>query len=77
MANLMKLPAGQSDNEHVHPAEAVYFLSGGKVKVHLPEGDPLELEIPDGGTLSHVSWRHRVENVGETDIHAVIVELKE
>lgn len=73
----MKLPAGQSDNEHVHSAEVVYFLSGGKVKVHLPDGQVIEAEFPDGGVLSSPMWQHRVENVGETDIHAVIFELNQ
>jgi quercetin dioxygenase-like cupin family protein len=73
----MKLPAGQSDSEHVHSAEAVYFLNGGKANIHLPNGETVEAEVPDGGVLSNAMWKHRVENVGETDIHAVIVELKE
>ncbi|HUF09444.1 MAG TPA: hypothetical protein VMO47_09000, partial [Rhodothermales bacterium] len=73
----MKLPAGQSDNEHVHTAEAVYFLSGGRARIHLPNGEVIEAEVPDGGFLSNPMWQHRVENVGESEVHAVIVELKE
>lgn len=71
----MHLPAGQSDNDHVHPSEAVYFLTGGKAKIHLPDGNVAEVEIPDGGTLSNPSWEHYVENVGDTEIHAIVVEL--
>lgn len=71
----MHLPAGEKDNEHVHPAEAVYFLSGGKAKIHLPDGQVMDAEIPDGGTLSNPSWEHFVENTGDTDIHAIVVEL--
>jgi len=73
----MHLPAGQKDNDHVHSAEAAYFLSGGKANIHLPDGNVIEAEVPDGGTLSNPSWEHYVENVGDTDIHAVVVELKQ
>ena len=73
----MKLPAGATDGAHGHPSEAVYFLTGGKLKLYLPNDEVVEAEIPDGGVLSNPSWQHTVENVGETDIHAIIVELKE
>lgn len=73
----MTLPAGESDSLHSHPAETAYFLKGGTVNIHLPGGEVNEAEIPDGGVISHEAWTHRVENVGATDIHAIVVEFKE
>ena len=70
----MKLPAGATDSQHSHPNETVYFLSGGTVRIHLPEGNPIEAELPNGHVMWHDAWTHKVENVGETDIHAIIVE---
>lgn len=72
----MKLPAGTSDIEHSHPNEVVYFIKGSKVRVHLPGADPVELDPPDGFLLPHEPWTHRVENIGTTDIHAIIFERK-
>jgi quercetin dioxygenase-like cupin family protein len=72
----MTLGPGDIDEEHSHPSETVYFLKGGKLRIHLPEGDPAELEIPDGGVIWHEPWTHRVENVGSSDVEAVIVESK-
>lgn len=72
----MSLRSGEIDEEHSHPSETVYFINGGKVRVHLPEGEPLEVEFPDGGVMWHEPWTHRVENVGDSDIRAVIVEAK-
>ena len=72
----MTLKAGTSDIEHSHPSEMVYFNKGGKAKVHLPDGNSMEAEFPDGGVMDHEEWTHRVENIGDTDIHAVIFELK-
>lgn len=31
----MNLKAGQIDNEHSHHSETVYFIKGGKVKIHV------------------------------------------
>jgi beta-alanine degradation protein BauB len=72
----MTLPAGVSDEMHSHPNETVYFLTGGKVRVHLPGGETAELEPPDGFVMWHEAWTHRVENIGSTDIHAIVVESK-
>ncbi len=72
----MRVPAGTSDIEHSHPSEAVYFVSGGKARVHLPDGETMDAEFPDGGVMEHDEWTHRVENTGDTDIVAVIFELK-
>ena len=73
----MNLSAGETDVTHSHPAETAYFVKGGKVKIHLPSGDAMEAELPDGHVMWHEEWTHRVENVGTTDIRAIIVETKQ
>lgn len=69
----MKLPAGAMDTEHSHPDETVYFIRGGKARIHVGD-DSMEAEIPDGHVMFHEAWTHTVENVGDTDIHAIIFE---
>ncbi len=70
----MRLAAGETDQQHSHPAETVYFIRGGKVRLHLPDGTTAEAEFPDGGVMWHEPWTHQVENIGDSDILAVIVE---
>ena len=72
----MTVKAGEKDEVHSHPSEMVYFISGGKARVHLPDGESMEAEFPDGGVMDHEEWTHQVENIGDTDIHAIIFELK-
>ena len=72
----MSLRAGEKDEQHSHPDETVYFVSGGKVKIHLPGGDAVEAELPDRHIMWHEAWTHTVENVGASDIKAIIVESK-
>ncbi len=72
----MSLNAGEIDDTHSHPSETVYFIQGGKLRVHLPDGEAVELEVPDGGVIWHEPWTHRVENAGSSDVLAIIVENK-
>lgn len=72
----MSLKAGEIDNMHSHPSETVYFIRGGKLRVHFADAEAAELEVPDGGVMWHEPWTHRVENAGSSDVLAVIVENK-
>ena len=73
----MSVKAGEKDQVHSHPSETVYFIKGGKARIHLPDGGTAELEIPDGHVMWHEEWTHQVENIGTSDIHAIIVESKQ
>lgn len=72
----MSLPAGTSDIEHSHPNEMVYFVKGGRARIHLADNKSVELDIPDGHSMKHEPWTHRVENIGTTDIKAILFERK-
>lgn len=72
----MTLRAGDTDQQHSHPDETVYFVRGGKVKIHLPDGQAVEANLPDGHVMWHEAWTHTVENAGGSDITAIIVERK-
>ena len=52
----------------------MYFITGGKARIHPPDGVSQDLEIPDGFAMQHEAWTHRVENIGETEIRGVIFE---
>ena len=49
----MIVPAGASDVLHSHPDEAVYFITGGKARVTMENGEQVEMELPDGATMLH------------------------
>jgi quercetin dioxygenase-like cupin family protein len=70
----MHLQPGEIDEPHAHPSETVYFLRGGTLRIHLPNGEVVPADFPDGGVMWHEPWSHRVENVGATAVHAIIVE---
>lgn len=72
----MTLKAGESDITHSHPNEMVYFITGGKVRIHVDNGEFVEADIPDGHVMAHDPWTHRVENIGSTDVRAILFETK-
>jgi quercetin dioxygenase-like cupin family protein len=72
----MTLKAGQSDVEHSHPNEVVYFITGGKLRIHMVNDEVMEAEVPDGFVLPHDAWTRRVKNVGTTDVWGIIFETK-
>jgi mannose-6-phosphate isomerase-like protein (cupin superfamily) len=72
----MNLRAGECDETHSHPAETVYFVSGGQARIHLADGGSAEVDLPDGHVMWHEPWTHQVENVGTSNIRAIIVESK-
>ena len=73
----MNLRAGEKDEVHSHPSETVYFITGGKAKIHLPDGQTVDAELPDGHVMWNEAWTHQVENVGSSDIKAIIVESQQ
>ena len=68
---------GGTIDEHAHPTKGGYYLKGGKMYVFVPE-KRLRPAYLDGHVTSVGPWQHlKVENVGETDVHAIFVELKQ
>jgi len=62
---------------HTHPELVIYFLTGGKFRVYGPDGKVLrEGEFKVGDTFWSGPVKHVTENIGSTEIHAIIVEFK-
>ncbi len=57
----MTVKAGEKDEVHSHPSEIVYFVSGGKARVQLPDGESMEAEFRTAASWSTGSgptrWR--------------------
>jgi len=71
------LKPGEKDNWHTHPPKASYVVSGGKLKVHLENGETL-IADEKTGTASWMDFvgRHYVENIGNATVTIVLTEIK-
>jgi quercetin dioxygenase-like cupin family protein len=70
------LKPGEKEPMHSHPAGVVYVLSGGKLKFTYPDGRTEEKAAASGETIWREPTTHSVENVGNTEAHAIAIDLK-
>jgi len=70
------LKAGEKEPMHSHPAGVVYVLSGGKLKFSYPDGRTEERAAATGETIWREPTTRAVENIGDTEAHAIAVDLK-
>jgi len=67
---------GEKAGMHVHPASVFYALSPAKFTFTSPDGKTAEAEVKAG----QVTWQdpvtHTTENVGTTNAHGLVIELK-
>jgi len=68
---------GDKEGMHSHPASVVYVIAGGKLRISTPDGKSSEVEFKTGDTLWREPVTHAAENVGTTQVHAIIFELRE
>ena len=70
------LKPGEKEPMHSHPAGVVYVLGGGKLKFSYPDGRTEERGAATGETIWREPTTHAVENIGDTEAHAIAIDLK-
>ena len=70
------LEPGFKEKVHAHPGYVMYVLSGGKVRLHYPDGTSRDSEFKDGAVFYSEPVIHWAENTGTTTIRVMLVELK-
>jgi quercetin dioxygenase-like cupin family protein len=73
-----RLKPGEKEAMHSHASGVAYIVGSAKVRTSFPDGASVEGDL----TAGDVHWRektvmHTVENIGDTEAHAIIVELKD
>jgi quercetin dioxygenase-like cupin family protein len=71
-----RLKAGEKEPMHSHPTGVVYVLSAAKIKFTYPDGRTEERAAAAGETHWRDPTTHAVENVGDTEAHAIAIDLK-
>ncbi|HEY0783281.1 MAG TPA: cytoplasmic protein [Thermoanaerobaculia bacterium] len=67
---------GDKEGLHSHPACIIHVLTGGKIRSTSPDGKVTVAELKAGDTLWREPLTHSVENIGTTELHLLLVELK-
>jgi quercetin dioxygenase-like cupin family protein len=67
---------GEKEAMHSHPAILLYVIQGGKLKSTAADGTSKEIEYKTGDVVWRDAITHSVENVGMTELKALLVEVK-
>ena len=72
----VKVSPGDIAKMHWHPRNINYVLSPGKLRFEKPDGSSMIIDLAEGQVTSAGDGSHMVENVGESLVETVQVELK-
>ncbi len=62
---------------HSHPDHVLYIFNDGKMKITPSNGKPQTMDLKTGQVIWMDATSHEAENLGKTDVHMLVVELKE
>ena len=71
-----RLRKGDTEEFHMHPAHVLYVLAPFKIMFNLPGGRTAVREAKAGDVLFSEAVTHSPTNIGDTDAHGILVELK-
>ena len=73
----VRLKPGQKSPMHNHPSDhVVYVKNNAKFKLSFPDGKSAEIELQAGKVLWIEAGPHETENLGATEGHNLVIELK-
>ena len=67
---------GVKEPMHSHPAYVSYYLDATRVKVTTPDGKSVEKDRKAGEVQYNGPTTHALENIGTTEQHVLVIELK-
>lgn len=70
------LPPGTKEQVHSHPAYVIYVLAGGRYRNYAADGTITEGTFQTGDIIYRDPLTHAAENIGDTPMHLILVELK-
>jgi quinol monooxygenase YgiN len=70
------LRKGDHEDFHMHPAHVLFVITGFKVMFKFPDGHTAIRETKAGDVLFSEPVVHSPTNIGNTDAHGILVELK-
>ncbi len=72
-----RLKQGDHEAMHQHPAHVLYVLTGFRIRFTFPDGSTRIREAKAGDVLYSDAVMHSPENIGATDAHGILVELRD
>ena len=73
----VRFTPGKETVMHGHPDHVVYVLADYTLDLMLPDGSSQEVPLKAGQSLWIGAGPHAAKNIGTTEGHALVIELKE
>lgn len=67
---------GDKSGIHSHPEGVVYSLSSAKIRILAPDGSHKDITLQPGEVILQPETTHALQNIGDTEAHWLMVELK-
>lgn len=71
-----QLRKGAKEDFHAHPAAVTYVITPFKIRFSFPDGTTRIREAKAGDVFYGEALVHASENIGDTDAHGILVEMK-
>lgn len=71
-----QLKKGAKEDFHAHPAAVTYVLAPFKIRFTFPDGSTRIREAKAGEIFYGDALTHASENIGDTDAHGLLIEMK-
>jgi quinol monooxygenase YgiN/quercetin dioxygenase-like cupin family protein len=71
-----QLKKGAKEDFHAHPAAVTYVLAPFKIRFKFPDGSTRIREAKAGELFYGDALTHASENIGDTDAHGLLIEMK-
>lgn len=71
-----QLKKGAKESFHQHPAAVTYVLAPFKIRFSFPDGTMKVREAKAGDVFYGEAVIHASENIGDTDAHGILIEMK-
>ncbi|MEE9285647.1 MAG: cupin domain-containing protein [Dehalococcoidia bacterium] len=71
-----RMKPGETTEMHSHPDVVACAFRDGKFKFTSPDGDSMTIELKAGDAIFVGAVEHSTENVGDSEAHTLLVELK-
>jgi quercetin dioxygenase-like cupin family protein len=73
----VRFKPGQKTVMHGHPDHVVYVLADYTLNLMLPDGNSQEVPLKTGQAFWMSAGPHAAQNIGKTEGHALVIELKD
>ena len=70
------LKPGEKAAMHHHPDHVIYLINGGKAKLTDFQGKTDVLELKTGDSAFMPAQSHQTENIGDSTLEILVIELK-